>query len=257
MGVGSLRRLTEVMRRETAARAQVMLTSEQEAARRRSLADFTRQAWHLIEPSTPLIWGWHIEAVCQHVEALLIGRLGKRNLLILEPPGTMKSIVTGVMAPAWMWMRNPAWRSVFASCNQNVSTRDSLRCRAILESAWYRRTFGIQWHFADDQNQKTIYSNTATGFRQAITTGSRVTGTRPHALFVDDPLDAADAYSKAARDEVLVWWDQAFANRLADLRRGTRCVIQQRLHCEDLAGHILATEPERWVGRTRARRTAP
>ena len=243
---GNLRGLTELMRRETAARARVALTPAQVAARRMSLADFTRQAWPLVEPSTPLVWSWHLDAICAHVEALLTGRLGRQNLLVMVPPGAMKSTIVSVMAPAWMWINRPGWRSVFASCNQSVSTRDSLRCRVILESVWYRRTFGIQWNFADDQNQKTIYSNTATGFRQATTTGSRVTGSRPNALFVDDPLDAADAYSKAARDDVLTWWDQAFANRLADLRKGTRCVIMQRLHADDLAGHILSSEPQRW-----------
>lgn len=246
MALGSLRRLTEQMRCETAARAQVMLTPEQEAARKMSLADFTRAAWHLVEPSTPLVWSWHLDAICQHVEALLTGRLKKRNLLICVPPGAMKSTIVSVMAPAWVWINRPAWRSTFASCNQSVSTRDSLRCRAILESVWYRKTFGVSWSFSDSQAQKTHYENTATGFRQATTTGSRITGARPNALFVDDPLDAADAYSKAARDDVLTWWSQAFANRLADLRKGTRCVIMQRLHHEDLAGHILATEPQRW-----------
>jgi predicted phage terminase large subunit-like protein len=74
---------------------------------------------------------------------------------------------------------------------------------------------------------------------QCVTVGAKVTGNRADALFVDDPLDAKDAFSKVARDAVLLWWDQAFANRLNDADRGVRVVIMQRLHEEDLSGHVL------------------
>jgi predicted phage terminase large subunit-like protein len=65
-------------------------------------------------------------------------------------------------------------------------------------------------------------------------------------IVVDDPNDAREANSKAARDQISYWWDNAAANRLADLRTGVRCIIQQRLHEEDLTGHVLANEPGEW-----------
>jgi predicted phage terminase large subunit-like protein len=228
------------------ARTRAVLTAAQLLARKWPLRDFVKAAWPLIEPSTPLVWNFHLDAMCDHLQALLEGKLGKQNLLILVPPGSAKSTVVSVCAPAWMWIRQPSWRATFVSGTPSVSVRDSLKTRAIVDSAWYRREFGITWDLAGDANQKLHFENTATGFRQALSTGSRITGARPHALFVDDALDAAEAFSKAARDAVNLSWDQAIANRLSDLQTGTRCVIQQRLHPEDLAGHILATEPENW-----------
>jgi predicted phage terminase large subunit-like protein len=222
------------------------LTPDQQAARRMSLGQFVRECWQIIEPSTRLAWGWALDAVCQHVEALLTGKLGKQNLIVTVPPGSMKSTIVSVAAPAFMWINRPQWRAIHASGNPVVSVRDSLRCRSILDSPWYRQRFGISWQFATDQNLKTIYANSASGFRNAVSSGSRITGSRADALFVDDALDAADAYSDNARSSIIEWWRSAFANRLNDMQMGTRCVIQQRLHPEDLVGYILATEPDEW-----------
>jgi predicted phage terminase large subunit-like protein len=213
---------------------------------RDSLAAFFRASWHVLEQSTELVWNWHLQAMCDHVQALLEGKLAKRNLLSNVPPGSAKSRIVSVAAPAWMWIRKPTWRAIFASGNPRVATRDSIYCRQLIESPWYRRTFGIRWTLADDQNAKLMYSNSTGGFRQALTAGQRTTGDRADSLFVDDPLDAVDAYSESALDSIIEWWGQAFANRLSDLRTGTRAIIMQRLHEKDLAGHVLARERDHW-----------
>jgi predicted phage terminase large subunit-like protein len=166
--------------------------------------------------------------------------------MILVPPGSAKSTVVSVCAPAWMWITRPAWRGIFASGNPSVSTRDSQRCRAIVESEWYRENFAIRWTIAEAQNLKLHFATTATGYRLAVSAQTRITGERADGLFVDDALDAADAYSKTARESTNDWYDAAFANRLNDLRTGTRVMIQQRLHVEDLAGHVLAREADQW-----------
>ena len=225
---------------------------------RRSLAHFVRQAWPIIEPSTPLVWNWHLDAICDHLQALVEGRLvrdGRRlqNLIINVPPGSMKSTIVSVCLTAWAWIQRsglghlgPGFRGLFASGNEGVAIRDSLKCRDILDSDWYRDSFGPGWAFTKDQNAKGHYKNTATGFRRATSAGARITGDRAHLIAVDDPNDAAEAYSKAAREQIITWWDQAAANRLADMNTGCRVIIQQRLHEEDLTGHVLTVEPEAW-----------
>lgn len=222
------------------------VTPAQVAARECSLAAFTKAAWLVIEPATALIWNWHLDAICDHVQALHEGRLSTNNLIITVPPGSAKSRLLSVMYPAWVWAREPGWKGIFASGNPRVSTRDSILTRALIGSAWYRSTFGVGWDLTDNQDQKTLFTNTAGGFRMATTSGSRITGDRAHGLFIDDPLDAQDAYSKASREAVNVWYAQAFANRLNDLRSGKRCLIAQRLHSEDLIGYLLGTEGGYW-----------
>lgn len=217
---------------------------------RRSLAEFVKQAWPVFEPSTPLKWSWVLDAICEHVQALLEDRLtrdGKviRNLVINVPPGTSKSTITSVCVPAWQWIRNPAWRGLFASGNENVAVRDSIKCRSLLDSDWYRGMFRPTWRFSKDQNAKTLYQNSATGFRQAISAGAIVVGQRADDLFVDDPNGTNEG--AADRANILNWWDNAMWNRLNDLSAGHRVIIQQRVHEDDLTGHVQGKDPADWA----------
>jgi predicted phage terminase large subunit-like protein len=202
-----------------------------------SLAEFIKQGWHVLEPTTPLVWNWHLDVLCAHMEAVLDGRI--RRLVINVPPGTMKSLVTNVFGPAWKWLKQPSWRAMYISGNPRVAFRDSVKCRDLLTSSWYQETFKPTWSFSEDVNAKGLFKNTATGFRQAVSAGQKITGDRADAIFVDDPNDASEVQSKAMRDAVLEWWDLAAANRLNDLVTGTICIIMQRLHEQDLSGHVL------------------
>lgn len=51
----------------------VMLDLLKEERERRnaaaSLYEFVRQSWHVVEPGVPFIGGWHIEQICEHLEA--------------------------------------------------------------------------------------------------------------------------------------------------------------------------------------------
>ncbi len=228
------------------AHAPKALTPEQQRAREMTLRQFVRWAWPILEPGTRLVWNWHLDALCDHVEAQLLGKLGLQNLMILVPPGFMKSSVVDVSAAVWMWIRSPSWRAMMASGNERVSTRDSVKRRNLLESAQFRRTFAPRWKLAADANQKTRFENTARGFQQALTAGQSVTGDRADALFIDDPQDAAKIHSAAERDQVSRWYFEGFANRLSNMQTGTRTLIMQRLHSLDLAGLILEREPAAW-----------
>lgn len=216
---------------------------------RRSLADFLRFGWHVLEPATPLDWNWHLEAICLHIQATLedwarrqqddsfVPRI--QNLLINVPPGSMKSRITCVMAPAWVWTRWPTWRAIFLSTNPRVAFRDSVYCRDVIESDWYQDWFRPNWKLSEDQNAKGLFRNTLGGFRQAMGFQSRIVGVRADALFVDDPHDAAEVESDLIRQGVLDRWDSAIANRLNDLRSSVRIGIMQRLHSDDWSGHVL------------------
>lgn len=212
----------------------------------RSLAEFVRQAWPAIEPSTPLKWAWPLDAICDHVQALFEDRLAHNNLIINVPPGSMKSTILSVCLPAWLWVTRPSMRGIFTSGNEGIALRDSMRCRDVIESDWYQETFRPGWRMAKDQNAKGHYKNSATGWRKALSAGARITGDRGDSIVVDDPNDAAEAFSKAAREKITTWWDNAASNRLNDLVTGKRIIIQQRLHEEDLTGHVLTKQPGAW-----------
>jgi phage terminase large subunit-like protein len=55
-----------------------------------SLRQFIRPAWSQLEPMNPLIWGWHIDAIAEHLEAAAAGHI--RTLLINIPPRHLKPL---------------------------------------------------------------------------------------------------------------------------------------------------------------------
>lgn len=214
-----------------------------------SLAEFVVLVWPLLNPATPLIWNWHLRAICDHVQAQLeggaFGAQWVQNLDINVPPGSSKSTVVSVCAPAWKWTWMPSWRVLCLSGNPDVATRDSIACRRVVESEIYQETFEPTWTLAIDQNLKMYFQNSATGFRQAKGFAAQVTGDRPDAEIIDDPIDAKDVTSEARLTEVNYDYDTAIGGRISDLQHGTRTNIMQRLHENDLSAH-LRSQGEDW-----------
>src|SRR5436190_2492719 len=109
---------------------------DQELAKRR-LREFVCQAWSVVEPATPFVVGWHIDVIVEHLEAVSGGEV--RNLLINVPPRHMKSLLVSVFWPAWEWIRWPQRRWLYSSYGAQLSIRDSIKCRRLIESPWYRQ----------------------------------------------------------------------------------------------------------------------
>ena len=104
---------------------------ELRAARpRRSLRTFVIDAWPIREPGTPFRRNWHIDAICEHLEAVSRGELNR--LIINIPPRHMKSLAVTVLWPTWEWLTHPERRFLFSSYAQALSTRDSLKCRRLV-----------------------------------------------------------------------------------------------------------------------------
>lgn len=202
-----------------------------------SLLRFAEQAWPIVEPKTPFQPNWHIEAIAEHLEAVWRGEI--RNLLINVPPRHMKSLLVSVLFFAWGWTKEPSFRWLFSSYAQSLSTRDSVKCRRIVESAWYRQRWGHLFRLTSDQNQKTRFENDRTGYRLATSVGGSATGEGGDIVVADDPHNVKEAESDAKRSDVLLWWDEVMSTRLNDPRTGKQIIVMQRAHESDLSGHVL------------------
>ena len=211
-----------------------------------SLAEFVRHAWRVIEPGQPYVHGWHIDFICAHLEAITDGVVldnGElyNRLLVNVPPGTMKSLLIGVFWPAWEWgPRNmPHMRYVCAAHSQDLAIRDGLRMRRLVTSEWYQAHWGDRVQLTGDQNQKTKFENTATGFRQATAAGS-ITGARGDRVIIDDPHSVDGANSDQQRNSTLTWFLEAVPTRVNNPDRSAIVVVMQRLHEDDVSGAILS-----------------
>lgn len=207
-----------------------------ERARRR-LSEYVRQAWPVIEPATPFLPNWHIDLLCEYLEAVSAGQITR--LIINIPPRYMKSILVSVMWPTWTWIDYPWKRFLFASYSQSLSTKHSVDRRTIIQSEWYQRRWGDRFKLAEDQNLKTEFANDRRGHMTATSVGGTATGKGGDVLVVDDPVNPREAASDVIRAAANEWFDQTFYTRLDDKRRGAIVVIMQRLHEKDLTGHLL------------------
>lgn len=203
----------------------------------KSLYEFTKAAWHIVEPGTEYKDGWHIRLICDHLQACLAGDI--KRLIINIPPRHMKSIICGVMFPAWVWTHRPNFRWLFASYAGSLSVRDSLKCRRLITSNWYKSKWGELFKLTGDQNLKSFFENDKTGYRFATSVGAATTGHGGDAILVDDPQNALQSSSCKMRDSTIEWWDQAMSTRLNNQQQGFKVIIMQRLHQDDLTGHLL------------------
>ena len=218
------------------------MTLEQVRAEKykRSLHEFTKAAWPTIEPGVPFKDNWHLQAVSEHLQAVKEGEI--KRLIINVPPRHMKSISVAVALPAWTWASQPSKKFLFASYAASLSIRDSVKCRRLIDSPWYKAHFGDKFKLTDDQNAKQRFENDKTGFRISTSVGGALTGDGGDIICIDDPHNSIEADSSKVREGVLDWWDQAMQTRLNDPKTGAFVIIMQRLHEQDLTGHILANQ---------------
>jgi predicted phage terminase large subunit-like protein len=238
------RALSWVAERLRAAAEQASFEEQIKASPTLSLRAFIEDAWEVVEPDAPFVTNWHIDAICAHLEAISRGEI--RNLLINIPPGCMKSYITSVMWPAWEWTKKPHYRYLCVSYQQSLSTRDNRRCRQIIESEWYQ----ARWPYvqlAHDQNTLTKYTTTRGGWRIGTTVNGVATGEHPHRKIVDDPHSVKDSESEVEREFVTkTFFDRTLSSRGRALKAAT-IVTMQRLHQDDLSGHILSRYREDWT----------
>jgi predicted phage terminase large subunit-like protein len=202
-----------------------------------SLIEFIRQAWHVLEPATPFVPGWHLDAIAEHLQAVTGGQI--QNLLINLPPRHCKSLSVCVFWPMWEWIRFPYRRWLFSAYASSLAVRDSLRCRRLICSPWFQERWRDRFKLAEDQNAKARFDNDKGGHRIATGVGGGATGEGGDRVIVDDPHRISQRQSETVREATLIWWDQTMSTRLNDSRTGARVIIMQRLHEGDLSGHVL------------------
>jgi predicted phage terminase large subunit-like protein len=216
-----------------------------------SLYKFLKYAWKYIDAS-PFTEGWPIEAIAEHLQAVADGEI--RRLIINIPPRMGKSSITSCAFPAWVWAQShisptsgPGVQFLHASYAQQLSLRDSVKCRRLIESPWYRSLWGDRFKLTSDQNTKGRFDNDKNGSRLSTSVGSALTGEGGSIIVVDDPNAAQEAFSEATIASTIEWWDGALSTRLNDPKTGAFVVIQQRLSEEDLTGHIMSKDEGEWT----------
>ena len=210
-----------------------------------SLYDYAQVFWDDLEPEIDMATGWALEAMCEHLEAVLLGDI--QNLLINVPPGMMKSLLVNVFMPTYEWgpLNRPNMKYIFASYAEGLMRRDNMRARDLIRGDRYQAMYGKQFRVSRKDTEKE-FQNDRRGWRYATGVTGSLTGYRGDRLVVDDPHSVQGGDSDLDRQRAVRWFAETFYNRANDVKTVKRIVIMQRIHENDVSGHILDQLSDDW-----------
>lgn len=199
---------------------------------------FAERAFRHLNPTTVYKHNWHIDVIAEKLEACRRGEI--RRLIINLPPRHLKSHLISVAYVAWLLGHNPSLQIICASYGQDLADKLARDTREIMQSDWYKRLFKTRL----DKNTVAEFVTTAHGVRIATSVGGVLTGRGADVIILDDPLKPDEAMSEVRRKGVNEWNDNSLYSRLNDKETGIIIIVMQRLHEDDLVGHVL--EKESW-----------
>jgi predicted phage terminase large subunit-like protein len=200
---------------------------------RADLTAFTMKVFQTLHPEGTYTHNWHIDAITHQLQRLYSGE--NQKLLITQPPRTLKTICTSVAFVAWAMGHDPSLKTICVSYSQELAVDIARKFRVIVQSAWYQELFPKMrlQQVTDGKITTTLH-----GERIATSIGGTLTGRGGGIVIIDDPLKADEAHSQSARDAVFNWFTNSLLMRFDDQTKARLILVMQRLHQEDLAGHL-------------------
>lgn len=196
---------------------------------------FIERSFYELNPQTRLLMGQYIEAMAAKLEACRQGKI--RRLIINLPPRYLKSHCVSIAFVAWLLGHHPATPIICASYGQDLADKLARDCRTVISSSWYKQLFRTR--LSPDKLAVDDFATTDKGGRMATSVGGVLTGRGADYIIIDDPLKPDDALSEIRRNGVNDWFDNTLLSRLNDKTNGCIILIMQRLHQDDLVGHVL------------------
>lgn len=225
----------------TELRKALAIAAKQELARR-SLLDFTKYTFPRYETN------WHHEAYAKKLDQFARGEI--KNLMVFMPPQHGKSEMSSRRLPAYLLGLNPELRIGIASYNQTVASKFNRDVQRIINSEEYRELFQNTrlnnkkgGEYVQNADEFEVVEHT--GSLVSVGVGGGLTSRTIDILIMDDLYkDAQEAWSETVRHNVQDWYETVARTRLHN--GSQQLIVFTRWHEEDLAGYLLATEPEKW-----------
>jgi predicted phage terminase large subunit-like protein len=217
---------------------ETLTRAEYEFLLRHDFTTFAGRCFHDLNPQTDLAMNWHLEVIAAKLTEVREGKI--RRLIINLPPRHLKSLMASIAFPAWYLGLDPTAQILCVSYAQDLADKLARDCRGIMMSPWYRKIFATR--LAPHRQAVQEFITTGQGYRLATSTGGVLTGRGADIIIIDDPLKPEEALSDAQRKAANEWYDHTLYSRQNDKRRGAILVVMQRLHEDDLVGHVLAQE---------------
>jgi predicted phage terminase large subunit-like protein len=210
---------------------------------RNDLLTFTERSFYELFPQVDLSVTGHLEVIAAKLSATLTGN-GAKRLIINLPPRSLKSITASVAAVAWILGHDPTKQIICASYGQDLADKHARDTRSIMTSPFYQRLFPFT-RLSQQKQSVNDFLTTRQGFRMATSVGGVLTGRGADIIIIDDPMKPDEALSETQRTAVNDWYDNSLLSRLNSKENGIIILVMQRLHQDDLVGHVL-DRGEQW-----------
>lgn len=208
------------------------------ALQRRHLSIFTERVFRELHPQTLFLPSPHIEVLASRLQVCLEG--GYRRLIVNMPPRTLKSLSVSVAFTAHLLGLDPSKQIICASYGQDLADKLARDSRTIMSSTFYKSLFP-RTRLSAQKNSVNDFATTAQGGRMSTSVGGVLTGRGADFIIIDDPLKPEDALSESGRNGTNQWFDNTLLSRLNNKEKGVIIIVMQRLHQDDLVGHVQAT----------------
>lgn len=206
---------------------------------REDLVSFIHKAFLTVVPGTKFLSNWHIQHIAWQLMRVYRGEINR--LMILLPPRSLKSICTSVAFPAWVLGHDPTAKIICVSYAEALARKHALDCRSVVSADWFKRAFR-KTRIDASKNTELEFMTTKRGYRLATSVGGTLTGRGGNLIIIDDPLKPEEAFSDSRRNAVNQWYANTLLSRLNNKADDAIILVMQRLHVDDLAGHLLETE---------------
>jgi predicted phage terminase large subunit-like protein len=207
---------------------------------RRDFTAFSHRAFRALNGDVPYLGNWHLEVMAAKLEDVRSGRT--RRLIVSLPPRHLKSHMASIAFVAFVLGHDPSKQILCASYAQDLAEKLARDCRQLMTAPFYTALFDTE--LAPDKTAVAEFATTRGGFRLATSVGGVLTGRGADLIVIDDPLKADEAYSDARRNAVNEWFDTSLVSRLNDKEKGAIVIVMQRLHEDDLVGHVTAKDKD-------------
>jgi len=208
------------------------------------LSGFVEAAFQKLNPGSPYHHNWHIDCVAWYLEEVECGAI--KRLIITLPPRYLKSFIASVAFPAWVLGQDPSKKIISISYSQDLVKNLSGDFRRVVDLPFYRELFPATL-ISRQKNTETEQLTTANGFRYATSIEGTLTGRGGNILIIDDPIKAGAVNSEAERTAVNAWFSNTVRSRLNSKRDDAIVVVMQRLHENDLVGHLTERDDHGWT----------
>ena len=211
-----------------------MSTEELLPTMRQDLASFFERSFYELHPGQCLNFAPHIELIASMLDAVRRGEI--KRLIINLPPRHLKSHCVSVAFVAWMLGHDPSKHIICASYGQDLANEMAALTRNLMLTSFFRALFGS---ILGGRQAVDDFGTVAGGRRLATSVGGVLTGRGADLIIIDDPQKADDALSESSRRATHTWFDNTLLSRLNNKRDGAIIIVSQRLHQDDLVGHVL------------------